>query len=306
MSDGQEKKVWLPMELGPWLSCPKCGMAFPLDHEITQSYFKGDKPNCANCGEVFDWWELILRHIREDGIFLNALAPVGARSTVLEITLRPTEFAELKMEDHGIPTDARILQIGYTPQGEGGLFPAEFFGNVPPRHLVPHTIRLYPVPIGKGSHTETRVAVMISWVPHTRGDYAWQNLVDAFEAFVAERYETMVIPANVAVESTLGQILSAFLEKSASRDRVKSFLEEGATYGHQLNVILPNMIRIFSLPPLPDHIRGLLNRLRELRNEVAHRGFLEKPPGREEAAQCLCAALFGFHYVNLVRPALTD
>jgi hypothetical protein len=146
---------------------------------------------------------------------------------------------------------------------------------------------------------------MVSWVPHTGGDYAWQNLVHAFEAFMAERYEATVIPANVGVESTLGQILSAFVEKSASRDRVKSFLEDGATYGHQLNVILPNLIRLFHLPPFSAHIRGFLNRLRELRNELAHRGFLEKSLGKEAAAQYLCAALFAFHYINLVRPALT-
>jgi hypothetical protein len=77
-----------------------------------------------------------------------------------------------------------------------------------------------------------------------------------------------------------------------------------ATYGHQLNVILPALLRSSTAPQLPIAIRGLLNRLRELRHQMAHEGRLEEDLDRYEAAELLCAALFGFRYVSLVRPFL--
>jgi len=77
-------------------------------------------------------------------------------------------------------------------------------------------------------------------------------------------------------------------------------LESGATYSHQLNVVLPAFVSILKMPCLPDNIRGSLNRLRKLRNDMAHRGGLDIPIEKETAAEYLCAALFGFHYLKLI------
>jgi hypothetical protein len=59
-------------------------------------------------------------------------------------------------------------------------------------------------------------------------------------------------------------------------------------------------VRAIGGPQLPDHIRGSLNRLRGLRNRVAHGGMPETPIPRSDAAECLCAAFFGVEYVRVV------
>src|SRR3989304_2403692 len=185
MVDEIQHPVQFPIHLPPWLACPNCSQVFTISDEITEGYFRGENSSCPSCNRPFDWWDTLLRHIREGTFFLNALTPVGARSSLFKITLRQNHFTELKLSDYGIPTDAKILNIAYTP--EGSLFPAEFYGNVPQRHIVPHVVRLYPVPLEEGPHTDTEVNVMVTWVPHTGSDYAWQNLVDAFEAYESGR-----------------------------------------------------------------------------------------------------------------------
>lgn len=144
--------------------------------------------------------------------------------------------------------------------------------------------------------------VLVTWLPPAESDIAWQNIVEAFEAFHIRRLSSTVMPANVAVESTLLQLLTeSFVSKGISRKNIEECLENGATYSHQLNVLLPALVAFIGAPNLPDHIRGLLNRLRKRRNEMAHRGFLSSDFTDDEAADGLCAALFAFNYFNLVR-----
>lgn len=285
-------------DLPPSVPCPHCHSVVQIDEKHFEAYFKGATTACPKCARPFDWWTMILQMVKEQWSLLQ-LSPVGARLTFFQITLRPGESTTVNLGDHEIPSDAKILNVGYTPQG-GGLFPLEIHGNMPQRHIIPSTFRLYSMPLGPGPHTETTVAVVVSWVPSIPEDYSWRNLLDAFEAYSVGRYQSMIIPANVAVESTLYTTLAAYLDQFVPSENVSSFLEDGATYDHQLNVVLPTLVSIRGLPPLPVHIRGLLNRLKRLRNQMAHKGRLKKHLETEEAAECLCSALFGFVYIRIV------
>ena len=84
------------------------------------------------------------------------------------------------------------------------------------------------------------------------------------------------------------------------KKRIDDFLNNGATYSHHLNVLLPSLIGFIKAPELPAHIRGELNHLRDLRNQMAHEGKPEKEITPDEMAKCLCGALFPFHYLNIV------
>lgn len=181
---------------------------------------------------------------------------------------------------------------------------ARHCGNQPNRHIIPPALTLYPMPYREEEASETVILASVTWVPRSPGDEAWRNLIDAFHAYAGRRYEAAIVPANVAVESRLSQLLGTFLGRVAGKDRVEAFLETGATYSYQLNVVLPALLSFTKAPQLPAHIRGSLNRLRDLRNDLAHEGHLESPLERDDVARLLCAALFGFHYLNLVRPVL--
>ena len=57
---------------------------------------------------------------------------------------------------------------------------------------------------------------------------------------------------------------------------------------------------------MSDNIRGLLNRLRKLRNKLVHEGIIEKQLEKNEVAEMMTAALFGFRYLELLEPELTN
>lgn len=288
-----------------WIPCAHCGQPNYIQDKIFDEYFSEKKEIClnSNCKQSFDWWEAILKAIRENFFLVQALAPIGAQLTIFPIILRPEEIEKITFSDHGIPPDAEILQVNYF-RTAGNLSPLEIHGNTPQRHIIPQKIQLYPRPFPLEIPQESTVNVTVTWIHHTSDDESWHNLVRAFRDYVDGRYEAAVIPANVAVESILSRTMAEFLKKNASRDNVERFLEDGAKYGHQLNVLLPNILSFTKAPPLPEHIRGGLNRLRKLRNQLAHEGKLSEKLKKDEVAELLCASLFGFHYLKLIRLVL--
>jgi hypothetical protein len=210
--------------------------------------------------------------------------------------MKPAEVTKLDLAECGIPANARILELGYTAQGNG-LVPVELHGNVPLRHIIPHTVYLYGRPFGE-PEPDTAVLVAVLWVPQSEGEESWNNLVLAFESFHCKAFDSVIIPANVAVEAKLNRVLFQTLSSCAAKDRVDRFLADAATYGHQLNVLLPFVSSLMELPALPDHIRGILNRLRRNRNELAHKGNLLSPTSEREAAEFLCASFFSLVYLK--------
>lgn len=291
------------MEITPWVRCPQCGAPMTIQDAYTVAYFDKGPVVCPACSADLDWWATILREVRENFMMNQAFGPVGAQSVVFRITLRSGERTQYKLSDHGIPTDARVLYVNYTPAGP--LFPVELHGNVATRRFVRNEITLWPVPLANPADARpTDVNVLVSWVPHSQLDTSWGNLVDAFEAYASGSYDSAVVPANVAVEAALSVFLFEYFSQYAAGDSVKHFLDDAATYSHQLNVVLPLVSALGGAPELPDHIRGLLNRLRRLRNQIAHDGKLETSLSQAETAELLCSALFGFRYVGLVQSRL--
>jgi hypothetical protein len=143
-----------------------------------------------------------------------------------------------------------------------------------------------------------------TWIHNTWDDVSWTNLVDSFDAYAGNRYLEAVIPANVAVESSLSSILSAYLRKYSARKNVKSFLQDAATYSHQLNVLLPVITELNNLPKMPGHIRGKLNRLRKYRNQISHDGKTDEELTKDDTSEIICGALFGFRYIQLIKDQL--
>lgn len=289
-----------PLNLPPLIRCPHCNSSIATSSKITITYFYEVEFLCPYCKENIDWWDAILKGVKDNDFLFQILAPVNAHSVSFQFTLSPDRRVKINLADYGIPGDAKILDIIYTPN-MGGLFPVEMRGNRPLQRIVYREMVLYPIPLSDYIEPkETVVNMMVTWVPHTSADESWQNLVDAFEAFSHGHFSNCIIPANVAVESKLSILLTRYLESFAAKKVVKDFLENGATYSYHLNVVLPLIIGTKNLPKLPNRIRGLLNRLRGLRNDLAHDGKLERALEKEHAAELIVSALFGFHYLTLI------
>lgn len=294
----------LPAQLHSLALCPHCSQGISVSLIRTQTYLLGGEIKCDRCHEKLDWWKTILFNLKENFMLTWALSPVGAQHTLFDFPLLPGKVTEIKFSDYGVPVTAKILGVTYTPGG-GSLFPIELHGNTPIRHEIPKEIAIYPRP-GTETPIETQVTAMVTWVDAGIDDYSWQNLVDSFEYFSTNRFQKCVIPANVAVEAKLSTLVFRYYRMTASEENVKNLLKDGATYSHQLNVLLPSIIQYTNLPQLSDHIRGLLNRLRGMRNEIAHHGALKESLTQDSAAELICAALFGFAYLSNVGIALID
>jgi len=296
-----------PRYIAPWARCPGCGHPIQIEDKYVIDYFNSRPILCTNCQRSLDWWATVCREIEDNFMYNQAFAFIGARTLLFQLVLRGGQRTIYRFSDYGIPPDAKVLYVNYTshtPDGRG-YFPVEIHGNVPTRRFFMNEVALYPIPVGSGEPLpDSEVNVMVSWVPRTADDESWESLVDAFEAYGNARYPSMIVPANVAVESAMSRLLTSYLERFVSKKRTEDFLENAATYAHQLNVLLPVLGSLNGLPLIPDHVRGALNRLRDLRNDLAHAGALEQPLDHRGAAELLCGALFGFHYVRHIQQHL--
>lgn len=296
--------AYFPNHVAPWVRCLSCSAPIVFMQEQLASYFRCVPLACPSCNASHDWWSVALSEIQNNFMLNQAFVLAGASTAIFKLNLIPGRRLTYRFSDYGIPKDAKILYANYTP-GAGGLFPIELHGNVPMWRPVSNEVSVFPVPVGVGVEPAiTNVNVMVSWVSSSINDESFQCLIEAFEAYSAGQYSSMVVPANVAVEVALSRLLTLFLKRYASGEKVGNFLENAATYGHQLNVVTPLISGMLKLPPVPEHLRGKLNRLRALRNQLAHSGALEKPLHAKEAAELICASLFGFHYVRLLRTLL--
>jgi hypothetical protein len=138
-------------------------------------------------------------------------------------------------------------------------------------------------------------------IPSSAMDESWKGMADAVEAYSQKRYPSIIVPASVAVESSLSGLLSSHLP---------SLVHPGsaANYPHQLHVLLPLVAHYNGIPQLPRPVRAALDRLRARREEPAHAAAAAAaaaaPLDAHGAAELLCGALFGFRYVRYVEGRL--
>ena len=255
------------MTIEPWVRCLNCGGPFDVVDDYFERCFSGSTVPCPKCSGGLDWWEQVLNEIRENFIGNLAYSAIGARTYIRKVYLTEGKTTQVEFfKDLGLPDDAHLLHVNYT--AGGGFIPIEMHCNVPIRHGIPPIVNLWPRPIGK--FPDDGVGE-VTWVKYLGNEYTWQSLVDAFQGFGSARYREIIIPANVAVEFSLYSFLSGAYEAVAGKKNTEDLLDSGATYSHQLNALLPVLVKSRDLDLLPDHIRGLLNRLRKMRNQMAHK-----------------------------------
>jgi hypothetical protein len=286
-----------PVLFGPWIACPECGNVHPrVLPDLFAAYFGAVPVECPSCGKPIDWWLAILSATRKHFMLTGAFQVLGANTTIFEASLRKETVTLIDFVSQGVPEQAIILSVNYTGQGE--LLPIQIHSNVPRYDPLNKEVAVYGASFGKDL-PDAGVAVAVTWIAPGFDEIGIRQLIDAARAYDAKRYDSLIVPANVAVESALGTAMYDWLTAFCGKERVETFLADAATYSHQLNVLLPVACYTIGVKPLPEHIRGVLNQLRGLRNDVAHRGVLSISPSKDLAAEILTAAVFGFNYAQL-------
>jgi len=287
-----------PRELNPHWQCRQCQAVNDYPASFIDGYFCGSPLVCGQCGVSVPVWTVSLQQLKNPHLW-DLFLPLGATTTIFQSKLFLDTDTILDLHQHGLPATAVILDVQYTGNG---LFCAERAGGS--RRQRPRGARLqfygfktYTMP---NAPAEGTVNIAVTWVPSSDSDFAWNNLVSAFDAFADQDYVGVVIPANVAVENRLFYLMNEELGQTCSAEQRENFLTDAATYSHQLNVLLPYIATIRGFSRMDDQLRGNLNRLRTLRNQIGHQGRTKKPFTGEDCAVALASAVFGFRYVNLM------
>ncbi|MEW6058517.1 MAG: hypothetical protein AB1540_18125 [Bdellovibrionota bacterium] len=290
-----------PMLHDSSFACSKCGVLLRLAAYFPQGYYLDVETRCASCNEKFVFWNVALNMLKQQSVLFRnwGAAFIGARQLHFEIQLDPDGTREVKFSDYGIPEDAKILYLSYTPTG--GVFPIELHGNQPIRWKTPATISLYgrPIPREEGEERTGKISIFVTFLSHSPHEHALSNLALAFDAFLRDDYEAMIIPASVSVEDTMTQLADDFLiaNKLPILRPSKQVIRE---------IILPLACSLKSAPRQRTHILALIKELWACRDEMAHKGHLDKPLDLEKAAELLCAAIFDVNYFNFIRPQLCE
>jgi hypothetical protein len=225
-----------------------------------------------------------------------------AKSSAALITLKRNEATILNLSTLGVPENARILSVFLTPNStesnEGFLYPGIVLQSIK-RGPIPRDHLLHPIPFFGGEDI-ANIAVLCSWMDPA-ADPELSPLATALEAYDAGADQEVIVPAAVAVEFKLGSVLRDYYLRFAGRKKVETFLQDAATFSHQLSPILPSVMSAVNAPPLGELIAGKLNWLRSKRNQVAHN---HASVSRHEATDAVLAAIFGYRYLSIYGPLL--
>lgn len=259
--------------------------------------FKMAPVACRNCSEPVNVWQAALDAVNAIPGLAWGLTAAGAAVTTFTFTIEAWKFCSIDLTQYGVPAGATILAVTYSPQG-AGIFPVEWHGNSPQRRISGTTLGLIGYPT-EGALPSGQVAVSVVWVPRQESE-SWLYLVDALDSAANKRYSQAVVFAQSALEIAVMPLITAALEKNASKSSVDAFVRNSLGYGHALNVILPLICATRSLPQLPGEIRGSLNKLRKLRNTIVHSGIRAESVDPSSVGEGLCAAVFGFEYLRVI------
>lgn len=290
-------------------SCPKCFYVFPPISDAAAIYFEQGYIACSECSARADLWDVVLARMNVDPTPTMSLVCLGATQTSFQREIAADKYHMIDLTEVGVPRDATVLQVGYTPQGvqgQGSVFPIELHGNVPQRRVVGNVLHLLGRAMISGDGTVgtvNRVSIWVLWVPFEKAE-SWSYIVSGFDAFVAQHYDRAIVPAQSAVEISTTPIIRELLEHHASINNVKNFMSDRLSFANVVNVLLPFMCGQAGVPKLPDKIRDSLSTLRGIRNNLVHRGLGANKVTARQAGEGLCAAVFGCEYARFAAPRL--
>ncbi|THV41936.1 hypothetical protein [Glycomyces buryatensis] len=295
------------------LICPECGIAqlVPSRQDFV-GYFESRDWGCVNCAYKVDLWGLLLRWVRNENPLIPGILALGiGRQLIISKQMHPNTDLQVLFEDHGVPEGATILDVVLTPVGLSAtgpnLWPALRTQRLHLNHVA-HHLSIHPVELkelqGFDSNDPNinQLNILVIWMPPP-SEPEEEPFFSAAKAFTIGDFRGSIIPAQIAVELKINRILSEHYGRFGSKRDVASFLTNGATYGHQLRFLIPSLLKLVGAPQMPEKVEIGLRSLQSCRNKVGHQHL---KVSRDEAAEMILAAKFGYEYLNIYGPLLTS
>lgn len=255
--------------------------------------------NCPSCGKKFDLWDYAVRLLgKKAQLFRNqGAAFIGGREAYFTFQLPPNQTIEVDLLQYGVPEDSKLLYVVYTPMVGAGL-PVEMRGNQPLQHRTTHKMLFFGKPF---PDTEVRatdrhdVNMSVTYIPKSPEQIPFEHLANAYEQFLIDDYEEMILPSAVALEYAVQRVTVEVLKGMQLSDTLNPSKRIST------EVIVPLICRLFGVPSLNEGIIELVVKLWSLRNQMAHKGVLDSPLDQGGAAQLLAAAMFYLNYLVFFR-----
>jgi hypothetical protein len=285
--------------------CLRCRRTQPPLDKVAEAYFGGEQLTCGNpeCGRPIDYCEATLDTIGSNGIPTITLVSVGAQETFFGIELGPEEIKSVDLTKHGVPADATILGVSFTALASK-CFPLLIHGNTAYPFRPGTQFKVYGLPLGS-EEADGSIEVTVAWAQKDDLSNSWSYLLDAFEAMASRSWRSVILPAYSAFEVSLSPLVLEGLAKHLPSKIVDNFEgDDSFSSSTALNVLLPLLCKEAKIPELPRVIQTELNKLRKLRNRIAHEGVEKTAVNQEGAGAALCAAVFGLEYLRFVRRRL--
>jgi hypothetical protein len=324
-SENQQDDYGAPVDfVETVIRCPHCGDSHAQNAQLVRESFVDGEVDCV-CGKRINLFRAQVSELLNNKWSSASLSLAGATAVSTVHDFPPGETLTLEWEGCHVPNEARVHYIEARPFNGAGwpilntwtpLYPArlaskleifsrphsrftDFGTGVAPHeeledHVGPTEAEDYQDGVSLGAKMGQGIYLTVYYT--TADSPQVEHLVRAAAEFEEKRFVDVVVPANIAAETAISRAAAEALRGLASDKHVKAFLEDGATYSHQLNVLVPLLAHLLKIGRLSDEIRGTLNRLRSNRNDIVHRGVVSQSVSRRDAAEYVVAAFLAVEY----------
>lgn len=308
---------------GPRLECQLCGEDQKMDYRgKVDAYIRADPILCDRCHGPFDLWRAICGTLERRESATHVMGLVECESVVrgqLLSCLTDADWVSHRRINVGF---AKLLQGTYAglakdcdpavlrvewhtrpAQERAEPFPGRFHAVVPP--TLPSLLSPAGVVLEMWPKDADIDGVWFEcttvWVDRA-SEWRLVHLADAFSAFLDDHFDAAVLPATIAVETAVHDVL----ETASATHR--ALRPNQASMQRLVDELLPELAEVSEYPPLPTQVTEELAHLRQYRNNIAHSGRLDRdrrgrtkdPPDHAAQARILTAALLAVEYTQLV------
>lgn len=289
-------------ELAPWMPCVNCNAPMIVQNTLFDSYYEQEDIVCNECNKKIDFDEQIEKAIDLNLMNNNTFQLLGLPSKIFKIIIKPEERKTLKFSAFGIPEDARIVYVNYTPQNGNG-FPVQIHGNTPYIDFPQQEVTLFPLSFPGETKGDLEVSLFIMWSENKETEVKY--LIDGFHQYNISKYEDMIIPLNIALESYITNTLFRYFEQTWN-SKVANRLIKKLEYSYIVNSILEDMAEVNGWIKISKQLRKKLTALLELRNQIAHTGKSDSPIDKNLANDIIKTVVLAYHYCRLINQAIEE
>lgn len=286
--------------IDPWIPCINCHAPMTVNNLLFDNYYFNIDIICPTCRKKIDFTSQLEKCIDLNFMNNNMFQLLGLSSKILRILIKPEERKTINFEVFGIPKGSRIVYINYTSQNGIG-HPIQIHGNTPYIDLPQNEVTLYPLPFPNAEKKDLDVSIFIMWSEHKNTEIKY--LIDGFHYYNIDKYDEMIIPLNIAIESYITNILFQHFE-NIWNTKVADRLIKKFEYSYILNSILDDLSDVNDWIKLSKDTRKDLINLLELRNQLAHSGKLKNPISKEDANQILKSVILAYHFCRIINQTI--